>query len=126
MPPRTGAIMSEQLVMLLSDTPIARRTDPVTSHLAACEVTRSGKRGAQQRLVHNYVVKFPGHTSQELAEICQQHGGALDRYDFARRLPELASERDIHGNHCKAFITRGMSKRLCRITGKLATVWYPA
>ncbi len=119
--------MNSQLAFpLLSDTAIARRTDPVTSKLAAAAITKSGKRIHQQAIVHAYVVNYPGHTSQELAEICQEHVGVLDRYDFARRLSELASDRNRAGNAIKVFVTRGMRKRICTITKQLATVWYPA
>ena len=68
----------------LMTTPAARNTDPVSSHLAAEEVTVKGTRGRQQRVVLWAVAANPGRTSRELASICD-----LDRYQVARRLPEL-------------------------------------
>lgn len=69
---------------LLSDQPIARSTDPETSHLAAAEVTKSGKRATQQHECLKGVKRYPGRTSAELAAALH-----IDRYIVARRLPEL-------------------------------------
>lgn len=52
---------------LLADTPRARRNDPETSHRAAARIKASGALGRQQALVLDYVRRFPGHTSAELA-----------------------------------------------------------
>lgn len=84
-----------------SDTPIARRTDPVSSHKAAERITRT-VRSEQKRRVLGAVRLYPGRTSRELAEQC-----GLDRYMVARRLPELL------GTHVR---------REVRPTGCL---WYP-
>ena len=69
---------------LLSDTPIARNTDPITSHISAHEITYSGARTTQQIEVLELVSDYAGHTSRELAV-----WSAMDRYQMARRLPEL-------------------------------------
>ncbi|MGA9851863.1 MAG: MarR family transcriptional regulator [Gammaproteobacteria bacterium] len=110
---------------LLASPPIARRTDPDSSHVAAARITKSGKRAAQQAAVYSWVRSYPGHTTQELAEICQTHGGTMDRYTFARRAPELAATTNDRGTRRQPLIERGASKRKCSITGELATVWYP-
>ena len=69
---------------LLSETPIARNTDPITSHISAHEITYSGSRTTQQIEAFQLVAAYPGHTSRELAFF-----GELDRYQMARRLSDL-------------------------------------
>ena len=90
---------------------LARRADPVTSHLAAIHVVESGTRAHQQSQTVAAVKMFPGRTSAELAE-----AAAFDRYALARRLPEC--ER-------AGAVKRGEPKH-CAITGRLALRWYPA
>lgn len=46
---------------------------------------RSGAMRGQRLIAFELVKLFPGRTSKELAEL-----GTLDRYQLARRLPELA------------------------------------
>ncbi len=92
--------------------PIARATDPETSHRAAAEVTRSGRRDAQAASVLEAVQIGPGFTSAELATA----GAPFDRYVAARRLPEL--ER-------LGKVRRGPA-RACRVTGRLALTWWPS
>jgi len=94
---------------LLSYSPISRNTDPVTSHLAALEVTQDGTRAKQQRAVLTALKSHPGHTSMELS----QFSGVLSRYDFARRLPELEDA---------GLVMKG-PKRRCALTGKQAVTW---
>lgn len=91
-------------------TPIARASDPVTSHLAAKEITASGVRFSQQKKVADAVRRHPGHTSQELAEMT-----GLERYMLARRLPECVTARTVR---------KGEPKH-CDITKKLALTWHP-
>lgn len=93
------------------ETPAARRTDPVTSHLAAAEVTGSGVRADQQRRAAAAVRQWPGCTSMELALKAHQ-----DRYAVARRLPECV----VAGS-----VRKGPTKR-CPISGRLALTWFPA
>lgn len=92
---------------LLSNTPIARKSDGVTSHAAANEVTRSGQRARQQHAVLTLVRRYPNHTSNELSRY------GVDRYAIARRLPELEAA---------GLIERGHPRR-CEVSGKLATTW---
>ena len=95
---------------LLSDTPIARATDPESSHEAADEVTGDGTRASQQWVIFSLVTKNPGCTSDELASVCY-----LDRYQVARRLPELEDA---------GYIRRG-ALRMSGISGRKATTWWP-
>ena len=55
--------------------PIAANVDPISSHLAAAEITRTGLRASQKRSVLNAVERFPNRTSSELADAT-----GLDRY----------------------------------------------
>src|SRR5262249_60546773 len=64
--------------------PIARPTDPASSHDAAREIERSGRRVAQCEAVLETVKRHPRRTSLELSRLSQ-----LDRYTVSRRLPEL-------------------------------------
>jgi hypothetical protein len=91
------------------DNPIARATDPDTSHEAAEYVTDTGIRAAQCRRVADAVRRFPGRTSNELSD-----ASGIDRYTIARRLPELEP----------AHVTRG-DARTCRISGRRALTWEP-
>jgi len=67
----------------------ARNTDPSSSHLAARDVERSGKAPSQRAAVLAALRRAGPSTSAELAEYMQ-----ADRYMVARRLPELAEDRD--------------------------------
>jgi len=95
--------------MLLSDSPIARKTDPVSSHEAAAEVTASGARATQQAEVLRGVKEYPGRTSKELAHLI-----GCDRYLVARRLPELARKGLVQRGH---MVT-------CKIGGRKAVTWF--
>jgi hypothetical protein len=94
---------------LLSYNPIARNSDPVSSHEAAGEITLDGTRAIQQYTVLMAVKERPGSTSRELAK--HSH---LTRYDFARRLPEL--------EHA-GLVAKG-PMRPCKISGKRALTWW--
>jgi hypothetical protein len=88
--------------------PIARNTDPISSHMAAREITLSGARGKQQRLALRVVIEHPGMTSRELAALC-----SLDRYQMARRLPELEEA---------GLVAKG-PVRQCKAGGRPAVTW---
>lgn len=92
-------------------SPIARRSDPATSHLAAAEITESGVRDRQVQAVSEAVRKWPGKTSNELGAIAD----FMDRYIFARRLPE--AER-------LGLVKRG-EPRVCAVSRKKALTWWP-
>ncbi len=66
--------------------PRSRRDDPLSSKRAAEQMDRSGTLRGQRKIALDLVKQFPGKTSKELAEL-----GTLDRYQLARRLPELAT-----------------------------------
>lgn len=103
--------MSDKQMDLLSASPIARRDDPTTSHLAAADITRSGKRAVQQATVLALVEEHPGRTSAELAA----RSNRIDRWAAARRLPELRAAGLVQNGPPKA----------CAVTGKQALTWFP-
>lgn len=94
----------------LVETPIARATDPESSHRAAAEITASRRRQQQIAMVINMVRKLPGMTSMELAGMTGE-----DTYVIARRLPEAVTA---------GAIVKGI-QRPCSVTGKLALTWWP-
>jgi hypothetical protein len=87
---------------------ITRRSDPVTSRLAAEEITRSGRRAIQRQAVLALVQKYPGCTSLELA----RHSG-MDRYTLARRLPELEHEGAV----------KKCGQKVCSVGQRPAVTW---
>lgn len=102
--------MNAAQLPLLSESPIARGSDPETSHAAAADITRSGVRASQQRTVRDLVRAFPGRTSAELAARSRD----IDRWTAARRLPELRTEN----------LVRNGEPKKCGVTGKRALTWF--
>ena len=92
---------------LFAATPVARATDPDTSHQAGEEVTDSGARGDQQRMVLKGLSRYPNLTTRELAARMN-----TCRYVVARRMPELAP-----------IYVSVVGKRRCTVTGRTAQVW---
>ena len=90
-------------------TPRARATDPLTSHLAADRLAKSGKLREQQRQVLDALTRWPGSTAVELAT-----NSGLDRYLVSRRLPELVPQ----------WARRGRP-RVCTVAGTAQGTWYP-
>lgn len=92
-------------------TASARRTDPVSSHLAANVIEATGTAHSQRERVLEAVHDFRRHTSAELARLAE-----MDRYQVARRLPELAA----------AQLVRRSTVRRCEVSGRPAVTWEPA
>jgi hypothetical protein len=88
-------------------TPVARRSDPESSHLAAREVTDSGRMEGQCLGVLALLKKHPLSTSLELG----QHG--YDRFVCARRLPQLE----------RAGLVARRSPRICTVGNRKAVTW---
>ena len=82
----------------------ARRTDPESSHAAADQAEADGTIATHALVTLGAVRRLPGLTSKQLAGACE-----LDRYQIARRLPEL--ER------------RGLVRRVSNVGGER---WFPA
>lgn len=96
----------------LSHTPVARNTDPITSHMAASEITVSGVRSDQCRQVLALVAMYPDKTSFELSTRSRD----LDRYQVARRISDLEH----------AGVVRKNGKRACFMSGRKAVTWVVA
>jgi hypothetical protein len=89
--------------------PLAAAADPVSSHLAAAEITASGQRDSQKRAILSALrEQLSPCTSMELAR-----AAGIDRYIVARRLPDL--ERD-------GLVERGQMRN-CDVTGRPAIAW---
>ena len=91
--------------------PLAATADPQSSHLAAAEITASGLRDSQKRMIIEWLSARA--TALTSAEIARDAG--LDRHMVARRLPDL--ERD-------GLVQRG-AERACNATGRRAITWRP-
>lgn len=91
-------------------TPAARATDPLTSHLAADEITASGTRQRHVEIVIAAVRANKGLTSLELADVC-----GLERHEVARR----TSDAETAG-----AIRKGPVKR--QANGRSAVTWEAA
>lgn len=67
----------------MTATPISRATDPGTSHIAAEEVTRSGRRDSHVAMVMAVVRESPGLVAHEIAP-----RAGLDYIECVRRLSD--------------------------------------
>ena len=88
----------------------ARKADPITSHLAANDSKENNERQRIEML--EFVTGNSGLTSNELGKI----SSVYDRYQFARRLSEMA----------KAGTVRNQENKRCNVSGRLAMTWYAA
>lgn len=91
--------------------PASRRTDPISSHSAERRITRSGRRATQAERVYAALCDLDGATSAELAPRC-----GLDRWQTARRLPDLEAQGQI---------VKG-AMRKCEVTGAKSVTWWLA
>jgi len=92
--------------------PAARRTDPTTSHLAAAEHERTGRRSGNTQRVAEVVASFPGLTAIELHDLGRTE---MDRHEWSRRLPD--AER-------LGLVRRGRARE-CRVSGHQSMTWWP-
>jgi|TARA_B110000261_G_scaffold116433_1_gene129926 hypothetical protein len=87
----------------------ARKTDPITSHLAANDSKENNEKQRIEML--EFLQTNSGLTSHELGK----KSPVYDRYQFARRLPEMA----------KAGTVRSSDHKRC-VSGRLAMTWFVA
>ena len=87
----------------------ARKTDPATSHKAAQFMESSGTAASQRAKAAKLVETYPGLTSRELGALSED----LDRYDLARRLPEIEH----------VLVKRGPERQ--QPNGRSAATWWP-
>jgi len=96
---------------LLDWCPLARVTDPETSHEAAADQIESGRRDTHAMTILGVVRRFPGVTYREAADIAMMD----EAVEAIRRLDDLR----------KADLVHVEGKRKCGISGRTAQVWYP-
>lgn len=106
--------MSSQLKLFRGAAPRPSTRLLSNSALAHEHIEATGAADDQRETVAWILAGHPGRTASELAEDAAREGYSLDRYQFGRRLPELASEGRAH---------RGIS-RACRVTGRRAYTWW--
>lgn len=98
----------------------ARRTDPVSSHIAAETIQKTGTRSRQKNRVLQLVHRYPGHTACELAAYSELDGGPydkdpLDRYQINRRTADLWAD---------GLIYKGTIRK-SQVNGRMALTWEP-
>lgn len=86
---------------LIADLPRSRGNDPESSHDAADAIRRSGALAGQQKAVLEAVRRWPGLTSLELAARLK-----FDRYQVARRLPEVETTGQVKRGDLKTINRR--------------------
>ena len=82
--------------------PVARTTDPATSHRAEQRVTDSGRRQSQAERLYAAIVAHPGQCRGQLAAAVD-----MEEYQASKRLSDLRNAgrivqgppREWHGNH---------------------------
>lgn len=92
-------------------TNLARKTDPITSHIAANKFVASGKHKTSKAKVLAAIEAYPGCTAGELSRLT-----GIDYTELNRRASDLV-------NCGKA--RRGQA-RLCQVQGSKCTTLYPA
>jgi len=92
----------------------------VTSHTAAAQHTKSGKRRTNLDRVVELVQQEPGATCRELETYVQarhqKHLVTLDYHEVMRRLSDA----------CKAGLVAQGRPRRCAIAARDCTTWWPA
>jgi hypothetical protein len=91
------------------DNPVARRSDPWTSHESEDFVDDTGLRAAQCRVVLDAVRATPGLTAKELSD---KH--EIDHHAVHKRLPDLRAKG----------LVQNREVRQCTVTGRRAMTWY--
>lgn len=107
--------MSAQLELFRGAAPQPSTRMPSNSALAREHVEATGTAEDQREVVAWVLSGHPGRTASELAENAADEGCNLDRYQFGRRLPELAADGRAE---------KGYSRR-CGVTGRTAATWWP-
>jgi hypothetical protein len=95
-------------------TQAARNSDPITSHMAANDVTTSGKRQTHIRMLSEIVTRNPDMTSAEIAFMVADKHPELTRHEVARRLAD-----------CKGTTLRQGASRKCKQSNRMCITWFP-
>jgi predicted HTH transcriptional regulator len=102
-----------------ADAPLARATDPQTSHDAARNVTASGTRAAHCATILAAVKANPGSTAGELAEFT-----GIDRVEVGRRLPDLRNAGQVRNTRNADWGKPSQYSRTCLVYGNKMMTWY--
>jgi hypothetical protein len=94
-----------------AEMPIARRSDSLSSHLAARNVTESGKRQSHLEQIIDAVRRRPGCTAGELAQFTKLSHVQIDRRTGDLRLSGRVTFGEI---------------RTCRVFGRQMQTLWPA
>jgi len=87
----------------------ARKSDPITSVMAAERVERSGSAKTNREKVLAFVKTNPGHTSAKIAQAV-----GFDRHEGGRRVSDLI----------RAKLVKYGERRICNVRGTtMQTVW---
>lgn len=97
-------------------TPIARRTDPLASHVAEQAMNKSGKRKTQMDRALDLVTRFPNRTASELADASNATATPMTQLQLVRRLADL--------NDAKLVERTDKKIRKCNVTGAMAHTWH--
>jgi len=99
----------------LFDAPIARTSDPVTSHRAAAGYDARGRQPDALKLL-DMIRRYPGRTAAEYSDLFRQAG--MDWYKAARmptkRIRDLLNAGDVYAG----------AARVCLVTHAEAAVYY--
>ena len=90
--------------------PLARNTDPMTSHQAAEDAAKSGRVVSHIDRIVSAIKEHPGKTSAELAQIT-----GLERHEAARRTSDA---------HALAMVVKGRARK-CSLSNRNAMTWWP-
>ena len=97
----------------LFDPPIARHSDPETSHQGAAEYSH---RGRDQQIMYDLIRDYPGRTAAEYSDLLRERG--VHWYRAARLPTKRISDLKDAGR-----INVGPARR-CAITRRQAQVYY--
>jgi hypothetical protein len=106
-----------QLGLLDGSAALARRTDPSTSRKAAAKVAKSGELSAQRLKTLEKLVAMTDHGGEPPTSAEMGAGNQVDRYLYARRLPDLA--------RAVPPLVERLPSRVCGLTKNPATTWSP-
>ena len=95
-------------------TQAARNSDPISSHIAAGDVTASGKRQTHIRILSEIVANNPGMTSAEIAFMVSDKHPDLNRHEVARRLSDGKG----------TTLRQGVSRK-CHRANRMCITWWP-
>ena len=88
---------------------LARSTDPVTSHQAASNVSKTGSAARWQQVALDLIRRRPGMTAREL-----ESAGGHENGQIRKRLLEVMRGGLIHKG----------TARTCRVSGRQAATWW--